>query len=307
MRAIAKLAIMVLTASALLLTACDQPSPPTATTPPTAALTPSRATTTHNPPTHQSTMVLIPTIPVQTPTLPPSPAPPLPNPTTAPTPTPDIITNAVSPTETPPPDAFVSTLSVTETECFPTAVESDQQLTRFMDAATNSFVNPYFDCLTDANRFHLYLQNVKTDPSDHEFLSTDTHRCIWDGLQPVFKLKPETDAELDEHTASTLMAATFLAPIAVMAYCVSDADLERLGDAAPTIETTYMRCVVDQQGGPRQFIQMLVDNPNTFEAQLAAAELHCDQVVYEATPGSRPGDAPTKKPSTHHTGVPPQR
>ena len=293
MRIIAALAATAAITSAALLTACTSTPQPAATTAPTLAHTPTESPTAANPPTQQPIVVMIPT--ADTATLPPSPTPPARAATNPPAPT---TTPPSSTTPAPPPDAFLSTLSTQETECFPTAVETDLQFVLIMKAASSPFSNQYVDCLSADNQFNLYLETVKTDESDPEYLSVDTHRCIWDGLEPIFKLKPEDNETEEGVDLNAYMAAAFMAPIAVMAYCLSDADLDRLSYAEPTVETAYMRCVVDHHGGAREFVQLLLDNPDTFQAGLAAAELSCDQLIYSVQPSPGPGDgrAPTSNP-----------
>ena len=287
MRIIAALAVTAAIASAALLTACSSTPQPTAITAPTLAHTPTASPAAVNPPTQQPLVVLVPT--AETSTLPPSPTPPVIAATNPPAPT----TTPDSTTPAPPPNAFLSTLSTQEMKCFPTTVETDLQFLLLMKAASSPFANQYVNCLSADNQFNLYLETVKTNESDPEYLSVDTHRCIWDGLAPIFKLKPEDNVAEDGANLDAYMAAAFLAPIAVMAYCLSDADLDRLSYAEPAVETAYMRCVVNHQGGAREFVQLLLGNPNTFQADLAAAELSCDQLIYGVQPSPSPSDDTT--------------
>ena len=286
--------IVALAVTFIIAAACSQPEQPIPTKPPETLGT--KTTTDTTPAPDLAAPTIVPTTPVITPTefpalaASPTPPPPVSKPT---------ITSTTVPAATPPlneADPFVETLSIEELDCFPTTVEADQQLISLIQAASSPFNNDYVNCLTDDHQFDLYLRTVRSTETEFDQLPLETHHCIWNGLQPIFKYDFDQVDKYDEDGMSTLMAATFIAPIAVMAYCVSEENLQRLSYAEPNIETSYMRCVVEHQGGARAFVQTIIDNPNTFEAAMAASELFCDESINgSSTAGSQ---APTNLPTT---------
>lgn len=285
--------------------ACDstpaQPTLPTAATAPPAVNAVSNAAT----PTAEIATVNEPTPAVATATLPARSTPlptqevsvlfpsPTPAPTASPFPTQAPLPTAIRPVDTPVPEptdatAFISALSEEELACMPTPVESDLELFRQFETAGNSFNNPYFNCLTADTQFAAYLAAFEESPDSPE-LSEETHRCIWDGLQPLFQYDGGEDVSVED--LSHVMALALFAPVAVMAYCISPEEINAVPDAEYGADLEHVKCIIDHYGSPRDFVRAVVNSEPGFPEVLAVSEERC--VVEQAVP-----DAPAPDPKS---------
>lgn len=285
----------------------DAPAPtlPTAAPITAAAAVPDQpatpAPTATNPPSALATAT-----PFPTPTeIPPSPTPitPTPEPTVA-EPEPTVELPPQPPTATPPPAStdFIAMLSDAEVACLPTQPANDVQFFQILEDTENIFSNAYTDCLTPQNQFEVYLHTVRNDPTATDELSLDTHRCVWNGIMPLFTFD---DEDATEEQLQNVLAMIFFMPMAIAAYCVADDELIAAGGDPDDMETRFLRCMVESQGGPREFANRLI-YPSGNEDVLEQAEEECRSLAMPPSAPATPMPPPTpENPTPPATSAPP--
>ena len=157
---------------------------------------------------------------------------------------------------------FVDQLSTKDRRCLPEQVSNNDQVMELMATQTNRELQ---NCLSKEAQFELYLLTA-----EDRTLERKTHLCLWAGRQPLAEqnLQDLNPLSLEyDRTADVKV----LAPVALELYCKSsdptwlgleiDGTNERF---KPQIETIY--CMVDAQGGPRDFVEWMLEDDQAVES-----------------------------------------
>ena len=166
-------------------------------------------------------------------------------------------------TEQPEPEPFSSRLTDRERHCLPGEARTYASTLRLLETG-EAHLSGIMSCLTDDNQFALFLALNHPDLAS---LSPESQQCMWRGHRPLVFMTRQAPAR-DEDAFAGRMTAALMAPGAITAHCLTDAEFVALED--PTKPNPQQRdlnaCLVRQAGGIEEFVQWLLEEQNSTAA-----------------------------------------
>ena len=158
--------------------------------------------------------------------------------------------------------SFVDRLNAEDGSCLPEQVSNNDQVMELMATQTNRELQ---NCLSEEAQFELYLLTA-----EDRTLERKTHLCLWAGRQPLAEQNLQDLNPLSTEYDRTADVKV-LAPVVLELYCNRsepswlgleiDGSNERF---KPQTETIY--CMVDEKGGPRDFVEWMLQDDQAVES-----------------------------------------
>ena len=161
------------------------------------------------------------------------------------------------------PEPFRSGLSNRERDCLPDKAHTPASTLRMLETG-EAHLSGIMGCLTDENQFALFLA---LNHADLAGLSRESQHCMWRGHRPLVFMTQQAPAR-DEDAFAGRMTAALIAPGAITAHCLTDAEFEALDDPAKPNprQRDINACLVQQAGGIEEFVQWLLEEQNSTAA-----------------------------------------
>ena len=141
-------------------------------------------------------------------------------------------------------------------------MSNNDQVMKLMATQTNRELQ---NCLSEEAQFELYLLTA-----EDRTLERKTHLCLWAGRQPLAEQNLQDLNPLSTEYDRTANVKV-LAPVVLELYCNRsepswlgleiDGSNERF---KPQTETIY--CMVDEKGGPRDFVEWMLQDEQAVES-----------------------------------------
>ena len=175
---------------------------------------------------------------------------------------------------------FINKLSAEELECIPNNPESDREVIESINEQGPLNTRDLMECLSEENQFQLYMLAGGPEATG---LSEETHRCIWEGIQPLHKINPE---EVDPQEAYKIVSTMMMGTIVLTSFCLSEAEAILFSQTSTqqADEIQFMICMVDHLGGPQEFISAMLQADESPENIMSIAEQACFEELPEPTP-----------------------
>ena len=164
--------------------------------------------------------------------------------------------------ENPGQTSFVDQLNTKDRRCLAEQVSNNDQVMELMATQTNRELQ---NCLSEEAQFELYLLTA-----EDRTLERKTHLCLWAGRQPLAEQNLQDLNPLSTEYDRTANVKV-LAPVVLELYCNRseptwlgleiDGTKERF---KPQVETIY--CMVDAKGGPRDFVEWMLEDDQAVES-----------------------------------------
>ena len=189
-----------------------------------------------------------------------------PSPQSSPHPTPPTSTEIAPFVQTDPstaqpePEPFRNGLTDGERHCLPGEARTYASTLRLLESG-EAHLSSIMSCMTNDNQFALFLALNHATLAD---LGPESQQCMWRGHRPLVFMTQRAPAQ-DEDAFARRLTAALMAPGAITAHCLTDAEFEALED--PTKTNPQQRdlnaCLVRQAGGIAEFVNWLLEEQNS--------------------------------------------
>ena len=179
-----------------------------------------------------------------------------------------------------PATAILHSLSDADQACIPDDIPSDSKLLEALDPsmATSQKSFDLAACLSDEALIDIQIaRHVKNGLQPLERAS---YRCLMEINDAYDNLKPPLEpTEEAQEAGMALLVAMMLTARPIEAYCLTDEERERNMPDYDTSGMQHTNCVIDQLGGPGEFLTTyaLMDEPS--QARLDASTQACDATL----------------------------
>ena len=163
---------------------------------------------------------------------------------------------------------IIAGMSLDDQKCLPEQAKTLNDLTAIMQNPGDPAAAEIFQCLSSEGQFQLFVATQQPDPTTSEA----SLRCLWEGLAPLHTM------EVSDENTLEIFGAMLFGSIAVAAYCTDEPQMEQIAAQEPEAhaQLLYMQCMIDTTGGPAQFMNRLLEDPDAIATLEADANEQCE-------------------------------
>ena len=163
---------------------------------------------------------------------------------------------------------IIAGMSPDDQKCLPEQAKTLNDLTAITRNPSDPAAAETFQCLSSEGQFQLFIATQQPDPTTSEA----SLRCLWEGLAPLHTM------EVSDGNTLEIFGAMLFGSIAVAAYCTDEQQMEQIAAQEPEAhaQLLYMQCMIDTTGGPAQFMNRLLEDPDAIAILEADANEQCE-------------------------------